>query len=421
MTFHQHDNISFLNLPFVDEGNDVDVQNSALDDLFLNFPSEFTFDDDFTSPLGTNRAGQPEMDSLYASDYSSAYGDKRGPLDMSAHYTLQTLPRSATMGPNKLAATPSTALALLQRKQQYMGKGVSSLSMPPVKEKRDVNDFIRADGDGDFVFDPAVFLEPPAKRQRLESESGAQSEVPSSKTMPDIAISSLNSEGGTHQSEQSPPAAPVDKRFRNNQASARFRAKKKMREMQVENTARDAIIRAEILERRVKEMEMEVIWLRGLAACDEKSSIQVNGDGSKPRTPKTLKQVYEENGVAWRDGSLQVTKNGPAVSGGPLPPPSWGLTEDGEIFALPVASPSVTSPAVISPGNSTGVPLSLPLQMALPPPAKRGRPPKKLVNIPNVSHPVATLGNVGGVLVNGIHLLPLFMQQPALSQPAKKK
>ncbi|KXS21132.1 hypothetical protein M427DRAFT_88275, partial [Gonapodya prolifera JEL478] len=55
-----------------------------------------------------------------------------------------------------------------------------------------------------------------------------------------------------------------DKRLRNNQASARFRAKKKMREMQVENTARDAIIRAEILERRVKEMEMEVIWLRGL-------------------------------------------------------------------------------------------------------------------------------------------------------------
>ncbi|KAF9421799.1 hypothetical protein BGZ94_008738 [Podila epigama] len=59
-------------------------------------------------------------------------------------------------------------------------------------------------------------------------------------------------------------AVEEDKRRRNTAASARFRQKKKMREQALEQTAREQTLRAEALEARVKELEMEVRWLRGL-------------------------------------------------------------------------------------------------------------------------------------------------------------
>ncbi|KAF9980458.1 hypothetical protein BGZ65_005082 [Modicella reniformis] len=59
-------------------------------------------------------------------------------------------------------------------------------------------------------------------------------------------------------------AAEEDKRRRNTAASARFRYKKKLREQALEQTAKEQTLRAETLESRVKELEMEVKWLRGL-------------------------------------------------------------------------------------------------------------------------------------------------------------
>ncbi|KAF9994756.1 hypothetical protein BGZ80_008439 [Entomortierella chlamydospora] len=59
-------------------------------------------------------------------------------------------------------------------------------------------------------------------------------------------------------------AAEEDKRRRNTAASARFRYKKKLREQALEQTAKEQTARAEALEARVKELEMEVKWLRGL-------------------------------------------------------------------------------------------------------------------------------------------------------------
>ncbi|KAF9336123.1 hypothetical protein BG006_009624 [Podila minutissima] len=59
-------------------------------------------------------------------------------------------------------------------------------------------------------------------------------------------------------------AVEEDKRRRNTAASARFRQKKKLREQALEQTAREQTQRAEGLEARVKELEMEVRWLRGL-------------------------------------------------------------------------------------------------------------------------------------------------------------
>ncbi|KAG0256840.1 hypothetical protein BG011_004293 [Mortierella polycephala] len=59
-------------------------------------------------------------------------------------------------------------------------------------------------------------------------------------------------------------AAEDDKRRRNTAASARFRNKKRLREQILEKTAKQMTAKSEILEIRVRELEMEIKWLRGL-------------------------------------------------------------------------------------------------------------------------------------------------------------
>ncbi|KAI8358906.1 hypothetical protein B0O80DRAFT_423919 [Mortierella sp. GBAus27b] len=59
-------------------------------------------------------------------------------------------------------------------------------------------------------------------------------------------------------------AAEEDKRRRNTAASARFRHKKRLREQILEKTAKEMTTKSELLEIRVKELEMEIKWLRGL-------------------------------------------------------------------------------------------------------------------------------------------------------------
>ncbi|CAJ0629387.1 12677_t:CDS:2 [Entrophospora sp. SA101] len=58
--------------------------------------------------------------------------------------------------------------------------------------------------------------------------------------------------------------ADEDKRRRNTAASARFRVKKKLREKELERTAKEMTARTELLDERVKELEMENKWLRKL-------------------------------------------------------------------------------------------------------------------------------------------------------------
>ncbi|KAJ3118321.1 hypothetical protein HDU96_002478 [Phlyctochytrium bullatum] len=66
------------------------------------------------------------------------------------------------------------------------------------------------------------------------------------------------------------PSRPVtdedDKRRRNTAASARFRAKKKLREQAMERMAREMTIKVDMLERKLVEMDQEVVWLRKLVA-----------------------------------------------------------------------------------------------------------------------------------------------------------
>ncbi|MCJ1288471.1 hypothetical protein MMC26_007829 [Xylographa opegraphella] len=65
-------------------------------------------------------------------------------------------------------------------------------------------------------------------------------------------------------------AAEEDKRRRNTAASARFRVKKKQREQALEKTAKEMTDRADALEARITQLEMENKWLRNLVV--EKSA-----------------------------------------------------------------------------------------------------------------------------------------------------
>jgi hypothetical protein len=59
-------------------------------------------------------------------------------------------------------------------------------------------------------------------------------------------------------------AAEEDKRRRNTLASARFRAKKKMREQALEKDHKEMSAKIDRMENRIKELELENKWLRGL-------------------------------------------------------------------------------------------------------------------------------------------------------------
>ena len=59
-------------------------------------------------------------------------------------------------------------------------------------------------------------------------------------------------------------ATEEDKRRRNTLASARFRAKKKLREQALEKDHKEMTAKIEKLENRIKELELENKWLRTL-------------------------------------------------------------------------------------------------------------------------------------------------------------
>ncbi|KAJ2794334.1 hypothetical protein H4R20_006263 [Coemansia guatemalensis] len=95
-----------------------------------------------------------------------------------------------------------------------------------------------------------------------------------SPAMSATAAATQKPEGGAENKDQSEDeneddtqrktAAEEDKRRRNTAASARFRIKKKLKEQALERTAREMSEKAEALEKRVQELEVETRWLKSL-------------------------------------------------------------------------------------------------------------------------------------------------------------
>jgi len=105
---------------------------------------------------------------------------------------------------------------------------------------------------------------PASKAVVNDDESSAVSSKEPAEPQDGYELSAADSFSKDDPDYSSKVAAEEDKRRRNTAASARFRQKKKLREQALEQTAREKTARAEALEVRVRELEMEVRWLRGL-------------------------------------------------------------------------------------------------------------------------------------------------------------
>ncbi|KAF9989512.1 hypothetical protein BGZ75_006059 [Mortierella antarctica] len=105
---------------------------------------------------------------------------------------------------------------------------------------------------------------PSGKAVVNDDESSATSSKEPAEPQDGYELSAADSFSKDDPDYSSKVAAEEDKRRRNTAASARFRQKKKLREQALEQTAREKTARAEALEGRVRELEMEVRWLRGL-------------------------------------------------------------------------------------------------------------------------------------------------------------
>jgi len=97
-------------------------------------------------------------------------------------------------------------------------------------------------------FGGATDEDPVVKRRKVDASSSEQMEPDTPSNMDDGARA----------------AAEEDKRRRNTLASARFRAKKKMREQALEKDHKEMAAKIEKMENRIKELELENKWLRGL-------------------------------------------------------------------------------------------------------------------------------------------------------------
>ncbi|KAF9996954.1 hypothetical protein BGZ65_007462 [Modicella reniformis] len=152
------------------------------------------------------------------------------------------------------------------------------------------------------------------------------------------AIQDLSDEDPEFSSKLS---ADEDKRRRNTAASARFRHKKRLREQILEKTAKEMTSKSELLEIRVRELEMEIKWLRGLivekdsrvldvgissaavaaaaAVSSSSSSSSSSGSGSSKSLSATISKASNPHSAAvllsLSNGSVTSSRGGSKAEG----------------------------------------------------------------------------------------------------------
>ncbi|KAG0174521.1 hypothetical protein DFQ28_005814 [Apophysomyces sp. BC1034] len=199
-----------------------------------------------------------------------------------AQFTFDTEPGSALL--NDPLKTKSNENTMFQALTNF-----SDLGYPPTSTES--NDKATATtGDGTSIgrlvqsyMSPSFFMDPvQQQQQQQQQQQHLQSVHPvmTPTTLPRIAPAPTSNSIESAILPETPAArkrkassdhdpcekvvAEEDKRRRNTAASARFRMKKKMREQALEQTAKEMTEKAEVLEQRVKELEMEAKWLRAL-------------------------------------------------------------------------------------------------------------------------------------------------------------
>lgn len=105
-------------------------------------------------------------------------------------------------------------------------------------------------------------------------------------------------------------AAEEDKRRRNTAASARFRVKKKMREQALERTAREMTAKAEMFEGRVKELEMEIKWLRSLIVEKDARLLDVERPGKRKKKAESEDDDDDDDDDDEKEKEVKREQNG---------------------------------------------------------------------------------------------------------------
>lgn len=119
-----------------------------------------------------------------------------------------------------------------------------------------------------------------AKKKRAPSAAVAAKLATAAKTLPlpeGVDPSTLNED------ELNRLAIEEDKRRRNTAASARFRVKKKQREQQLEQTAKELRERVAVLEKEVETLRTENGWLRGLVVDKSVDTGRSGADNTRKR------------------------------------------------------------------------------------------------------------------------------------------
>ncbi|KAK3845619.1 MAG: hypothetical protein J3R72DRAFT_435288 [Linnemannia gamsii] len=112
-------------------------------------------------------------------------------------------------------------------------------------------------------------------------------------------------------------AAEEDKRRRNTAASARFRHKKRLREQILEKTAKEMTAKSEMLEVRVRELEMEIKWLRGLIVEKDSRSLEV-GSTTPTSTVSPAGSLGGSAGESFSNSALNASRAGSKTEGATL-------------------------------------------------------------------------------------------------------
>ncbi|CAG8665582.1 6975_t:CDS:1 [Acaulospora morrowiae] len=121
-------------------------------------------------------------------------------------------------------------------------------------------------------------INPPSRKNSAKSVQSSTDTTGTNSTAEDIETQKEDPEMAAK------IAAEEDKRRRNTAASARFRVKKKMREQALERTAKEMTQKAETLEVRVKELEMEIKWLRSLIVEKDARLLDIDRPEKKRKT-----------------------------------------------------------------------------------------------------------------------------------------
>lgn len=250
--------ISSLNL--LGDDSAVPISEEALsEELALWANAQFTFD---TKPgsaiLDDSYKAIAEQQDLFSTFTSLNEFSNDKTDDQSQHNQLMNnyLNNTNYILPTK--ATPSTALP-----QPQTSSNLPRIApAPPSQPLKDTK----------IALSP-VHSKTSSKKRKA---STAVKDTTSASTSTSASATPTTNTENEQQEVEVTEAMEEDKRRRNTAASARFRMKKKLREQALEKTAKEMAYKADVLEKRVIELEKEAKWLRALVVEKDPALLSIS-------------------------------------------------------------------------------------------------------------------------------------------------